>query len=174
MKDLEEDTLNYKLKLNLYDEDIDFEINSDYNLFRKKVCLILKISGEELDSLLLGYIDEDGDNIRLSTEDDYDIFFQQVKNKTVNRIKIKFSNNSKLDQSKCIKCLEDALNYQEEHSKVYTNVGDDDKLNKININNNQIDEDKTNLNLNDNNNIINIDNNINYNNKEEEDNNKNK
>ena len=143
MKELDNDNQKmFNIKLNLYNEDIDIKINSDFNKLRKKICEIMKISSEQLDSLILSYIDEDGDNIRLSTEDDYEIFFKQVIEKTVEKIKIVFNNNSIMDENRCIKCLEDALNYQEEQSKVYVDDDDDDnkkdnngiKDNKINEN----------------------------------------
>ena len=135
MKELDNDKQKYyNIKLNFYNEDIDLKINSDFNKLRKNICEIMKISSDQFDSLLLSYIDEDGDNIRLSTEDDYEIFFKQVIEKTVDKIKIVFNNNSVLDEDRCIKCLEDALNYQEEQSKVY--VDDDDNKNKNNNNNN--------------------------------------
>ncbi len=153
-----EDEKTYNIKINIYGEDIDLTINSDYNLFCKNICIILKISSQDLKEIILSYYDEDGDHIKLSCEDDYEIFFDQVKDKTVTKLNIEINENSKIN---AIKCLSDALIYQENHSKEYL---DDDNDNNIN-NNININKD----NNNDNNNIIKIKNDKNNNNNDNKD-----
>ena len=86
MEEKNDNEETFNIKLNLYDELIDLKVNSDYNYFVKNICTILNISPEQLKSFSLSYNDEDGDSILLSTEEDYTIFFQQVKEKTVNSL----------------------------------------------------------------------------------------
>lgn len=126
-----EDEKNYNIKINIYGEDIDLKINSNYDLFCKNICLILKISSQVLNEIILSYYDVDGDHIKLSSEDDYEIFLDQVKDKTVTKLKVEINENSKID---AIKCLSDALIYQENHSKEYLD-DDDNDINKDNNNN---------------------------------------
>ena len=153
-----EDEKTYNIKINIYGEDIDLTINSDYNLFCKDICIILKISSQDLKEIILSYYDEDGDHIKLSSSDDYEIFFDQVKDKTVTKLNIEINENSKIN---AIKCLSDALIYQENHSKEYL-----DDENDNNINNNIIINKDNN---NDNNNIIKIKNDKNNNNNDNKD-----
>ena len=79
---------NLDIKINFYEEKIDLKINSDYNSFIQRILNILKVSQDQLDSFTFSYNDEDGDNIIISNKEDYEIFYQQVKDKTVNSLAI--------------------------------------------------------------------------------------
>ena len=93
---------NYNIKINFNNQDIDLLIDSNFDSFIQNICSILKISLEEINSFGLSYTDEDGDNILITTEDDYNLFFQQVKDKLVSSLIIDKKdgnkNNSNLNQ----------------------------------------------------------------------------
>ena len=157
---------NLDIKINFYEEKIDLKIYSDYNSFIQRILNILKVSQDQLDSFTFSYNDEDGDNIIISNKEDYEIFYQQVKDKTVNSLAIEIKENQKID---LIACFGNALNYQEQIEEEANNQIKDENNNKIDNNtiNNMI-ESKDNIYNNEYNNIINpidnmIDNNININ-----------
>jgi len=142
----------YNIKLNLLQEKIDIQISSDYKDFITNICNILLISHEQFNSLLLSYIDEDGDSTILSNEEDYMIFVQQIKKKLVNNLYLEFTIDSKIDQNLC---LGYALDYQEQIEKVNNNViKNNNKINN-NFNDNYINDNMNNNKINyDNNNYI--------------------
>ena len=142
----------YNIKLNLLQEKIDIQISSDYKDFITNICNILLISHEQFNSLLLSYIDEDGDSTILSNEEDYMIFIQQIKKKLVNNLYLEFTIDSKIDQNLC---LGYALDYQEQIEKVNNNViKNNNKINN-NFNDNYINDNMNNNKINyDNNNYI--------------------
>ena len=141
----------FNIKLNLYDELIDLQVNSDYNFFVKNICKILNISPEQLKSFSLSYNDEDGDSILLSTEDDYTIFYEQVKEKTVNSLIVEINENKNINP---IDCFGSALNYQEQIERANNQIKNDN--NNINNINNSNSASKINLN----NNIFNSNDNV--------------
>lgn len=119
----------FNIKLNLLKEKIDIKITSDYKDFISNICNILLISQDQFNSLLFSYIDEDGDSITISTEEDYMIFVQQIKEKFVNDLYIEFKQDSNIDQNIC---LGNALDYQEQIEKENNNIIKNN--NKINNN----------------------------------------
>ena len=139
-----------KAKINFYEEQIDIQLNSDFKSFVNNICNILKIPSEQYNSLAISYNDEDGDNIILSTEEDYILYFQQLKDKTVNGLIVEVKEDSKIDP---IACFGSAINYQEQIDEANKQIQkENNNLNKDiknNINNNNI-----------NNNIINNNDNI--------------
>ena len=143
----EENEQNYDIKINFYEEYIDLSINSDYNTFIKNICNILKISPEQLNIFTLSYNDEDGDNILLTTEEDYKIFFYQVKGKLVDRIIIEKNENQIMKS-----------NSKEEKKYSKKSIENKNNINQINFDYNDIDNNYNDINKND------IDNNNNYNN----------
>ena len=117
------------IKVNFYNEQIELKINSDYNSFLKNVCRILKISEEQTNSITLRYVDEDGDNIIITNQDDYSICFEQVKKEIVKEIVLEINEKSKFDP---IKCLGSALDYKDQIEKENNNFNDDNIGNNIN------------------------------------------
>ena len=87
-----------KAKINFYEEQIDIQLNSDFKSFVNNICNILKIPSEQYNSLAISYNDEEGDNIILSTEEDYILYFQQLKDKTVNGLIVEVKKIQKLIQ----------------------------------------------------------------------------
>ena len=151
MEEKNDNEETFNIKLNLYDELIDLKVNSDYNYFVKNICTILNVSPEQLKSFSLSYNDEDGDSILLSTEEDYTIFFQQVKEKTVNSLIVEIKENKNIDPNAC---FGSALDYQEQIEQANNQIkNDNNNINNINNSNSG-----NNINLN--NNIFNSNDNI--------------
>ena len=111
---------NLSVKVNFYNENIDLSINPDYDSFLQKIIGILKISPYQLNSFTLNYIDEEGDNILLSTLEDYKLFYQQVKEGIVNKLiienKDEKQNNNNIDLNYNIE-----IDKQEQMSQSNTN-----------------------------------------------------
>ena len=128
-----------KTKINFYEEQIDIKLNSDFKSFVNNICNILKIPSDQYNSLAISYNDEEGDNIILSTEEDYILYFQQLKDKTVNGLIVEVKEDSKVDP---IACFGSALNYQEQIDEANKQIQkENNNLNqdiKINIDNNNI------------------------------------
>ena len=143
----------FKIKLNFYGEEIDIEINSDFNSLIKNICHIVKIEEDQINSLVLNYYDDDGDNILISNQGDYNLFFQQVKEKTVDSLIIEIKEDAKVDPDALI---DNALDYKEQIEQVNNIIDKDYNINKlINIKNEYFGKDErinNNLNLKDNNN----------------------
>ena len=76
----------YKTKLLYNDQEFELDLDSDYNSYIEKICNLLDISPDSLYLFSMNYNDDDGDNILLSSNEDYKLFFQQVKEKTVNEL----------------------------------------------------------------------------------------
>ena len=148
----EEET--YEVKLMFNNEQIDVSLSSKYEFFINLVCNILKISTEQMDELALSYKDSDGDNIIISSPEDYEIFFTQVAQKTVDGFIIKIKEDSNIDQNNC---LINFINYKDS-IEGNNNINKQDIDNNINYNRNE------NNNMNNYNDNKNINNNINYNN----------
>ena len=141
---------NYNVKINIFGNENDLKINSEYILFRKNICNLVNIPQEYFNTILLSYLDEDNDNIQLLTEEDYEIFLQQVKEGKASRIKLEINENYK----------NEIIENQDKKEP----LKDSQKINDINIHN---DINKNNINdfiENNNNNNINHGNKININN----------
>jgi len=142
MKEKNENEENYNIKINIYNELIDFKINSDYNNFIHNFCKIFNVAPEKINSFILSYNDEDGDSIMLTTEEDYTIFFQQVKEKTVNSLIVEINENKNNDIDP-VECFGSALNYQEQidqannqiKNDINNNMNNNNNINNINMNN---------------------------------------
>jgi len=67
-----------------------------YEFFINSVCNILRISSEQFENLILSYVDSDEDNIILQSEEDYNLFFQQVSQNQVNNFRISIKENCDL------------------------------------------------------------------------------
>ena len=154
----EEET--YEVKLMFNNEQIDVSLSSKYEFFINLVCNILKISTEQMDELALSYKDSDGDNIIISSPEDYEIFFTQVAQKTVDGFIIKIKEDSNIDQNNC---LINFINYKDS-IEGQNNINKQDIDNNINYNRNENNNMNNYMNYNYNNDNKNINNNINYNN----------
>ena len=159
----------YDIKIDFYGEKLDFKLTSDYTSFIKNISDILKIPSDQLNSICLSYNDEDGDSIMISTQEDFSIFFQQVKEKITDMLIIEINENSKIDP---IDLMNSALNYQDQINQANNEINNQSNKenNNNNINNNgesininDIDnKDNDNNNIQNNNNIINNEENKNY------------
>lgn len=159
-KDIKEET--YDIKIDFYGEKLDFKLTSDYNSFIKNISDILKIPSDQLNSICLSYNDEDGDSIMISTQEDFSIFVQQVKEKITNLLIIEINENSKIDP---IDLMNSALNYQDQIAQANNEINNQN--NKENNNNNINNNEELNINNidnkdKDNNNIINNEENKKY------------
>ena len=142
---------NYNIKINFNNQDIDLLIDSNFDSFIQNICNILKISLEEINSFGLSYTDEDGDNILITTEDDYKLFFQQVKEKIVYNLIIEKKDPNKYNSN--LNQINESINNQSnlEYSNSINNSQNNNNNqmeSKININN-------SNQNIKNNNNISN-------------------
>ena len=186
MKEKEEyDEDIIKTKIHFFNEKLDIQLNSDFNSFVKNICNILKIPREQYNSLIISYNDEDNDNIILSTEEDYILYWKQLKDKVVNELIVEIKEDSKINP---LACFSSALNYQDQIDEVNNQIKNennnimknnnnfinkdiinnkyshDNLINNSNIENNNDNFDNFNLNNNNNlinNKIINNNNNIN-------------
>lgn len=126
----------FNIKLNFYDELIDLKVNSDYNFYIKNICTILNVPSDKLKSFSFSYNDDDGDSILLSTEEDYAIFFQQVKEKTVDSLIIEVNENNNIDP---IACFGSAMDYQDQIEQANNQIkNDNNNINNINNSNSAI------------------------------------
>ena len=155
MKEKEEDKEEIlNTKIIFLNEKIDIQLNSEYDSFVKNICNILKIPTDQYSSLKISYNDEDDDNIIVSTEEDYNLYLKQLKEKSVNELILEIREDSNIDPNTC---FINALSYQNQIVKEKNKINNE---NNNMINNNNIIK---NNNMVKNNNIINnnnIDNNI--------------
>ena len=123
--DDEEENINKDLSIELKfcDSSINLQINGDYNSFISNICKIIKISEEDIDEVILNYLDDDEDTIIISNKGDYDIFYSQVQDNTVKKLEIKIKEDSKLNMDEC---FANFCNYMEINEENNNN-------NKINI-----------------------------------------
>ena len=136
-------------KIIFLNEKFDLQISPEYNSFIKNICNLFKISLEQYNSLKISYKDEDDDNIILSTKEDFMLYFEQVKEKTVNGLIIEIKEDSDINP---IECFDSALDYKEQIDEVNKQI--------INENNNLNKNIDNNINNNINDNIINKKDNI--------------
>ena len=101
----------FNIKVKFYSEIIDLEINADFNYFIKKILDIVNIKEDQLNTLILNYYDDDGDNILIVNQEDYKIFFQQVKEKTVNTLILEIKEDIK--EADLERLVDSALNYKD-------------------------------------------------------------
>ena len=137
---------NYNIKVNVFGNENDLKVNSDYNSFRKNICHLVNIPPEYFNKLLISYYDEDGDNIQLVTEEDYEICFQQIKEGKVDKMMLEINEELKNDS---IKNLENSGDHQVPGQ-------DSQNINDINIHNDINNNNFNNINENNNDYINNI------------------
>ena len=76
-------------------------ITPSFEEFKKKICNVLQINENVFNSLKLSYKDDDGDTISVSSEEDYNILLNQIKNKEVDIINIETDENANIDIDAC-------------------------------------------------------------------------
>ena len=139
------------------------KINSDYSKLITKICEIIRISKEDLDSLNLYYNDADKDKINITNESDYEIFYSQVKDGIVKYLNLEIKEDSKLDKKYCSNSFCYYFEAKEESKRIFgegddtiTDEKEEDNKNTIYIqeekNENIILEESNNNNENNNNN----------------------
>ena len=72
-----------------------------FDEFKIKLCKVLQIDANLLNSLKLSYNDEDGDTIIVASEEDYNIFLGQITNKEVDILNIEKDENANIDINAC-------------------------------------------------------------------------
>jgi hypothetical protein len=156
-----EDEEMFDVKLIFNEEEVEIQLNSQYDYFLNSICNIISISLEDIKDLSVSYIDSDGDNIVLSGLEDYKIFFQQVSDKLVDSFKVTVKENANIDQNQCLINL---LNFKEKleirnnnrsinnnninvNNSINNNINVNNSLNNnINFDNNYKDEENNNMN----------------------------
>lgn len=114
-----EENEEFQIDLKFFDTKIDIKINSDFVSFISNICKIIKISEEDINSVIISYLDADEDKINISTKGDYEIFYSQVKDNTVKGIELEIQQNSNLNADEC---LANFFNYiEQEKDKEYKN-----------------------------------------------------
>ena len=131
MKENDDKDEIFNSQINFYDEKIEIQLNSDYNSFVNNICKIIQIPQDQFNSLKISYLDEDGDTIILNSEEDYIIFFQQIKDKIVNEVNVEIQENSNIDP---IASFGSALNYKDQIEQANKKIEDENKNNNIIIN----------------------------------------
>ena len=63
-----------------------FPITNDYNVLIQDICYFTYVPPEQFKSLKVMYKDDDGDCIIIKTKEDYEIFYENVKNKVVSKL----------------------------------------------------------------------------------------
>ena len=127
-----EENEEFKIDLKFFDSKIDIKINSDFVTFISNICNIIKISEEDINSVIMYYFDADEDKINLTNKADYEIFYSQVKDNTVKGIELEIQQNSNLNADEC---LANFFNYieQKKDQEYKNNIK---KKNEIQNNNN--------------------------------------
>jgi len=117
MKEVDEEE-TYEIKLFFNKQEFNLSINSNYDEALGKISQILNLN---INLLILSYDDEDGDNILVSNEEDFSIFFDQVKSNIVKSLIIELKEKS-----------------NENNFNEYSNINIKE-INNINFNNNEKD-----------------------------------
>ena len=166
-----EDEENFKIELFFNEEKIEISLNSQYDFFINTVCNIIKITIDQINDITLSYTDADGDNVILSNKDDYNIFYEQVSQKSVDNFRISINENSNLDENTC---LINFLEYKDNlESQGNNNYMDSNINNNINNHHNNYNNYNNNIGNSYENNIISSQNEDIYNKYKDENNNSN-
>ena len=143
----EDNEETYEIKLFYNKQEFDLSINSSYDETLRKICQIINLNAN---SLILSYDDEDGDNILVSNEEDYLIFFEQVKTYIVKSLIIELnekSNENNINEYSNLNINEInniILNDNEKDNQIGKNINN---INEINNNNLFNDNDIQNSNI---------------------------
>ena len=128
-----EENEEFNIDLKFFDTKTELKINSDFVTFISNICKIIKISEEDINSVIMYYFDADEDKINLSNKGDYEIFYAQVKDNTVKGIVLEIRENSNLNPDEC---LANFFNYIEQNEKQQNK--NNNKKNDYKNNNNNI------------------------------------
>ena len=146
-------------KLIFYGDEVPITFPPLYNNFVVLLREILGLEENFLSNIRLSYRDKDDDKIEIKTEQDYNIFFDDIRKGKPMTITIEVKEESNLDIKSCSSSI---LNYVEKKSGNINNVSEEIKKNSIELNEENNNKEQK-LDLNENNNINNDNNNINKN-----------
>ena len=130
-----EETEEFSIDLKFFDTKIEIKINSDFVSFISNICKIIKISEEDINSVIMFYLDADKDKINLSNKGDYEIFYAQVKDNTVKGIELEIRENSNLNPDECLANFFNYIEQNEKQQNKNNNKKNDYKNDDNNINN---------------------------------------
>jgi len=132
MKEEDDDQGTYEIKLFYNEKEFSLSINASYDETLGKISQILNLN---VNSLILSYDDEDGDNILVSNEEDYSIFLEQVKTNLVKSLIIEL-NEKYIEEYSNLK-INEINNIQFDDNEKDNQIGNN--INNINeINNNDL------------------------------------
>ena len=146
-------------KLIFYGDEVPITFPPLYNNFVVLLREILGLEENFLSNIRLSYRDKDDDKIEIKTEQDYNIFFDDIRKGKPMTITIEVKEESNLDIKSCSSSI---LNYVEKKSGNINNVSEEIKKNSIELNEENNNKEQK-LDLNENSNINNDNNNINKN-----------
>ena len=145
---------NYNITVEFYGEKKDLQINSNFICTIKSILSIFNIPPNQINAFTLSYFDEDGDSILLSNEEDYKIFWDQIKVKSVNTLIVDINKDPKLAPNPGFDILlNNEIQMAQENNQI--NKGNN---NLINNNNNDLNNINNINNINSSNNFNNINN----------------
>ena len=130
-----EETEEFSIDLKFFDTKTEIKINSDFVSFISNICKIIKISEEDINSVIMFYLDADKDKINLSNKGDYEIFYAQVKDNTVKGIELEIRQNSNLNPDECLANFFNYIEQNEKQQNKNNNKKNDYKNDDNNINN---------------------------------------
>ena len=142
-------------KLIFYGDEVPITFPPLYNNFVVLLREILGLEENFLSNIRLSYRDKDDDKIEIKTEQDYNIFFDDIRKGKPMTITIEVKEESNLDIKSCSSSI---LNYVEKKSGNINNVSEEIKKNSIELNEENNNKEQK-LDLNENSNINNDNNN---------------
>ena len=87
--------------IQFYNEIKKATIPSSYLSFQEKLSAMLELNSDLTSTLIISYKDEDNDNVMVSSDEDYKILLDQIKNKQVNMINVEKDENSNINIEQC-------------------------------------------------------------------------
>ena len=118
-------------KLIFYGDEVPITFPPLYNNFVVLLREILGLEENFLSNIRLSYRDKDDDKIEIKTEQDYNIFFDDIRKGKPMTITIEVKEESNLDIKSCSSSI---LNYVEKKSGNINNVSEEIKKNSIELN----------------------------------------
>ena len=153
--------------IQFYNEIKKATIPSSYLSFQEKLSAMLELNSDLTSTLIISYKDEDNDNVMVSSDEDYKILLDQIKNKQVNMINVEKDENSNINIEQC---SQNFAKFKDKDNKA-NNIQNFDIVSSQLVINKQENKEGKNNQVIINNNIREIKNEIQVNNNEEIDNN---
>ena len=149
-----------------YDDEKKVYMSPDFETFSSSIANMLVIDENLLNSVIIFYLDKEGDRITIQNEDDYGELLEQIQKKEVKMIQIELNPEKMENNNDNQKFNINQINMQKNNNQIYEH---NYQINKINYqinnqNNNQINNQNNNQINNKNNNQINNQNNNQINN----------